>query len=251
MAAIGGGLLVSKSPILVFQHLPGKHLGHLFELLKADGMPFQIVRLDLGEPIPDLRSYRALWVLGGSMDVWEEEAFPWLISEKRAIREAIFDHNLPYFGVCLGHQLLADVLGCDVGPAAKAEIGTRDIHFNKMAQAHPWLQGFPESTPLVQWHLAEVKQVPGSIDILATSDACPIHGIAFNDHVLGLQSHIEVNMEAIREWLSSPDAQSQLKQYLGPSAVTDFERDAALHMQASMQVAGCLYANIMQTLTEA
>ena len=68
--------MVTKSPILVFQHLPGDYPGHLFDLLRANDAPFQIARLDLGEPIPDLRSYAALWVLGGSMDVWEEEAYP-------------------------------------------------------------------------------------------------------------------------------------------------------------------------------
>lgn len=237
-----------KSPILVFQHLPGEHLGHLFDLLRADDISFQTVRLDLGEPIPDLRMFRALWVLGGSMDVWEEEQFPWMVDEKRAIREAIFDLDLPYFGVCLGHQLLADVLGGEVGPAVRAEIGVVDLHFNETAQNHPWLEGMPETMPLVQWHLAEVKQLPDHIDILATTDACPIHGIALNQRTLGMQSHIEVNLDTVREWIRSPSARLQLERHLGPDAVAIFEQDADIHMEASKRAAERLYANFLQAI---
>ena len=173
---------------------------------------------------------------------------PWLIDEKRAIREAIFDLNLPYLGFCLGHQLLADVLGGDVGPAEQPEIGAVDIHFNQTAATHPLLQGLPQNIPLVQWHLAEVKQMPSTIDIVATSKTCPIHGIALNDRVLGLQSHIEVSMDTVKEWLSSPDAQSQLKHHLGQDGVSLFEQEARAQMEASNRAAERLYSNFIQQL---
>ena len=48
--------------------------------------------------------------MGGPMDVWEEEKYPWLRTEKEFIRMAVAEKGLPYFGVCLGHQLLADAL---------------------------------------------------------------------------------------------------------------------------------------------
>lgn len=242
--------MVAKSPILVFQHMPGEHLGYLFDLARTNDVPFQIVRLDLGQPIPDLRSYRALWVLGGTMDVWEEASYPWLAQEKRAIREAVFDLGLPYFGVCLGHQLLAEVLGGEVGPAEQPEIGVVDVQLSQSAATHPLLLGFQPSTPLVQWHLAEVKHMPAGIDILATSDTCPIHGITLNDRVLSLQSHIEVSMDTVREWLSSSSAQQQLEQYLGPNAVSTFEQSIQGHMDVSNQAAKCLFSNFMKALDE-
>lgn len=240
--------MVQAKPILVFQHMPAEHLGYLFELLRADDIPYQTLRLDLGEPIPDLRSCRAVWVLGGPMDVWQEEENPWLIDEKRAIREAVLDLDLPYFGVCLGHQLLAEALGGEVGIAEQGEIGVFDIEFNETGAAHPLLAGMAPAPSLLQWHLAEVKSVPANVAVLASSAACPLHGIAFNERVLGLQSHIEVNLETVREWLRTPAARDQLERHLGPDAPLIFEQHVKDHMNDFNRAAKCLYDNLVKAL---
>lgn len=240
--------MVSQKPILVFQHMPAEHPGYLFDRLNADGIPYEILRLDQGAAIPDLRGYRALWVLGGPMDVWEDDKHPWLIEEKRVIREAVLDRDLPYFGVCLGHQLLAAALGGEVGPSAEAEMGVVDIRLNAAGLAHPLLAHQPPSLALLQWHLAEVKNVPANLEILASSKACPIHGIALNDRVLSLQSHIEVSLETVKEWLDSPTAKQQLEQHLGPDASATFEVRAADHMIDFNQAADRLYEKLVRTL---
>jgi GMP synthase-like glutamine amidotransferase len=240
--------MAETSPILVFHHMPAEHPGYLFDLLRAGGIPFRILRLDLGEPIPDLGSFRALWVLGGPMDVWEVDRHPWLIEEKRAIREAVLERGMAYFGVCLGHQLLAEALGGEVGPADEPEIGVFDIELNRSGLAHPLLLGLPPALPLLQWHFAEVKTIPRHVDILARSAACPIHGIALDDRVLGLQSHIEVNLETVREWLRSPAALLQLEQQQGPDAAAVFERKVHQQMDAFNRAAAALCRNLVNAL---
>ena len=95
--------------ILVFQHMEVAHPGIFREFLRADGIAWQAVRLDRGEPIPDLAAFDALWVMGGAQDVWQEAEHPWLVAEKAAIREAV-SREMPFLGICLGHQLLADDL---------------------------------------------------------------------------------------------------------------------------------------------
>lgn len=240
--------MVKTKPILVFQHMPAEHPGYLFDLLNADGVPYETLRLDLGAPIPDLKSFRALWVLGGPMDVWEEDQYPWLIAEKQAIHQAVLELELPYFGVCLGHQLLAAALGGEVGPSEQAEMGVFDIRLNERGTAHPLLSELPPTLPLLQWHLAEVKHVPAHIDILASSIACPLHGIGFNERVLGLQSHIEVSFETVKEWLSSPAARTQLEQHLGADAPLTFEQNAKNHMDGFNQAALRLYKKLLRTL---
>ena len=102
--------------ILVFQHLRIEHPGIFRDFFKEDNVESTIIELDEGEQIPDLKDYDALWVMGGPMDVWEEAEYPWLIDEKAAIRKAVNELKMPYVGICLGHQLLADALGAEVGP---------------------------------------------------------------------------------------------------------------------------------------
>ena len=102
--------------ILVLQHAEDEHPGSFRKLLKEDGHTWDAIELDRDEKLPLIDSYDALWVMGGSMDVWEEEKYPWLRTEKEFIRMAVAEEGLPYFGVCLGHQLLADALGGKVEP---------------------------------------------------------------------------------------------------------------------------------------
>ena len=240
--------MAPTSPILVFQHMPADHPGYLFELLDADRIPWRVVRLDLGEPVPDLGAFSALWVLGGPMDVWEEQNHPWLIEEKRAIREAVVGRAMPYFGVCLGHQLLAAALGGEVGPADRPEMGVFDVTINEQGRRHPLLADLPTRLPLLQWHLAEVKRAPADAKVLASSARCSIHGITIGDHALGLQSHIEVSLATIREWLASSRARAQLEDHHGTDAPSRFERDAAAHLHGFNQAARQLYDRLIASI---
>ena len=102
---------VTDPKVLVFQHIAIEHPGVFRDFLREDGIDWTAVELDEGEPIPDLGAYDALWVMGGPMDVWEDDTYPWLEPERAAIREAVIERKMPFFGFCLGHQLLAQALG--------------------------------------------------------------------------------------------------------------------------------------------
>ena len=88
------------------------------DFAKSENISFHEVDLHAGEQIPELKNYHGLWVMGGSMNVWEEDEYPWLVDEKEAIREAIDNLNMPFLGICLGHQLVAEAMG---GRAEKTE----------------------------------------------------------------------------------------------------------------------------------
>ena len=240
-----------SAPILVFHHMPDEHLGYLFDRLRDDGIDYRVFRVQEGEPIPDLGAYSALWVLGGAMQVWEEEKHPWLVAEKEAVRRAVLALDMPYFGVCFGHQLLADALGGVVGLAETAEVGVVRVDLNDNGERHALLETLPPSMNLLQWHSAEVKDVPAELTVLAQSDACPIHAIAYGDRALGMQSHIEVSMASVDEWVSIPAARAELERRLGPNGPEIFQADARRHMDESNEAAAQLYEKLVAAIDRA
>jgi GMP synthase-like glutamine amidotransferase len=234
--------------ILVFQHMEAGHPGIFRELLRQDGIAAQTVRLDLGERIPDLCAFDALWVMGGPQDVWEEAEHPWLADEKAAIREAVRARAMPFLGICLGHQLLADALGGEVGPAAAPEIGVFEVALGAGAADHPLFAGLPERSPFLQWHRAEVRRPPKDAKVLAASPRCAVQAIAVGQRAFGLQCHAEVDAATLDEWLGLPAAVEVLAQALGPDGPARFAAQARAHMAARNRAARRLYDNFMTLL---
>ena len=93
--------------ILIFQHARVETAGSLGEFLKEDGHTFEVVHLDEGEQIPKTDNFDGLWVLGGPMDVWEEEKFPWLKEEKAFIKYQVQQVGTPFLGICLGPSVIS------------------------------------------------------------------------------------------------------------------------------------------------
>src|SRR5665648_1049418 len=99
--------------ILVLQHIACEPPGVYEDVLEEHGAELVRVELDKGEPLPDWREFDACLAMGGPMDTDEVDLHPWLATEKRSIAELVAA-GLPFWGVCLGAQLLADVLGARV-----------------------------------------------------------------------------------------------------------------------------------------
>jgi GMP synthase-like glutamine amidotransferase len=227
------------------------HPGLFRELLRRDEVAAQTVRLDLGERIPDLGAFDALWVMGGPQDVWEEAEHPWLIDEKAAIRKAVLGRAMPFLGICLGHQLLADALDGDVGPAAEPEIGVFEVTLNDGAAGHALFAGLPPRSPFLQWHRAEVRRPPDGAQVLATSPRCTVQAIAVGQRAFGLQCHAEVDDATLDEWLAIPAAVEILAEALGRDGPARFAAEARAHMAACNRAARQLYDNFMTLLTAA
>ncbi len=228
---------------LVFQHGASDHPGIFRDLFAADQIQWDAIDLSKGESIPDLSPYAALWVMGGMMNVWQEEQYPWLKQEKAAIRAAVIDKNLPYFGICLGHQLLADALGGEVGVATQAEIGLLEVEPTAIGQQSPFLAGLPTPIKCLQWHGAEVKTPPPHAQVLACSSACAVQSLLIGDRAFGIQYHAEVLSTTLAEWCTDPASKGMLIDHLGEQALPKLNQAVQTHLQTLNSNARKLYQN--------
>jgi GMP synthase-like glutamine amidotransferase len=235
--------------VVILQHLPIEHPGMFREFMREDGLACHTVELDAGEAIPDLRDFRALLVMGGPMDVWQEGPHPWLRDEKAALREAVRERRMPVLGVCLGHQLLAAALGGDVGPGRVAEVGLMEVDLTEAGKQSPFFAGLPERITCLQWHGAEVRCAPEDAHVLASSPGCSVQAMSIDGVALGIQFHVEVTPAMVSEWAKVPAYAAALERTLGAGAVPKLERDAARHRTTLAGDARTIYQNFRRLFT--
>jgi GMP synthase-like glutamine amidotransferase len=240
----------ARPRILVFQHIAIEHPGIFRDFLAEDGIDWQAVELDEGEPIPDLGAFDALWVMGGPMDVWQEDEHPWLVSEKAAIRQAVAERRMAYFGLCLGHQLLAEALGGAVGPAAEPEVGILEVELTEAGRRSPLFAAMATRAKCLQWHGAEVTRAPEGAEILASSPACRVQAMAVGSHAFGIQYHVELTATTVDDWAEVPEYAEALETTLGADALPRFKAEAAANMADFNRDARTLYDNFMAVLTD-
>jgi GMP synthase (glutamine-hydrolysing) len=153
--------------------------------------------------------------MGGAMSVNDEAGYPWLVPEKRMIGEAV-RAGTPYWGVCLGAQLLAASLGASVTPGPRPELGVSSVELTDAAAQDPVFHSLPRSVRTLQWHGETYELPPGAVQLARSSD---YEQQAF---VLGrayaLQFHFEVDAELMGEWMAIPEYVAELEQLDGPGA---------------------------------
>lgn len=226
---------------LVFQHMDTDDLGRFAGLLAADGIETDMVMLHHGHAIPSLAPYDLMVVLGGAMDVWMEDQYPWLREEKAAIREWVRERHRPYLGICLGHQLLADALGGKVGMANEPELGVYPLIRNEVP--HRFAEGLAESHAVFEWHHCEVQELPQGAVNLASTAATPIQAMAVGDVALGLQFHIEFDMRSVDGWAKVPSYIRAIEDNLGAGAYAGLRAQAETIMPDYDALARRIWAN--------
>ncbi len=231
--------------LLVFQHIECEHPGILRRFLGDDNIEWTAIELDKGEPIPDLEAFDLLWVMGGPMDVWDVDEHPWLIEEKKAIRQWVNDLQRPYLGLCLGHQLLADALGGTCGPQRPPEIGVMEVELTPQGVADPIFHNMPNTQKCLQWHSVCVAQMPDNAVVLASSDVCRVQAMRVGQWAWSMQYHVELEPDTVSNWGEIPAYRAALEASLGSSALQAIKTECDREMDGFLVNARQLYDNFM------
>jgi GMP synthase (glutamine-hydrolysing) len=188
--------------VLVLQHIACEPPGEYETVLRERGATLHRVQLDEGDPLPPWRDFDAIVAMGGPMSVNDDAELPWLTDEKRAIGEAV-RAGVPYFGACLGVQLLAASLGARVYAGSEPEVGVLPVTLTPEGAADPLFAALPRTFPALQWH-GDTFDLPEGATRLASSPVFPNQAFRYGESAYGIQFHVEVLPEMAREWAQVP-----------------------------------------------
>ena len=192
---------MKKLNIHFLQHVSIEGLGSIEDWIISKGHHLTSTQLYENTNFPELDEIDCLIIMGGPMSVYEENKYQWLILEKKFIRQAI-DKGKIVLGICLGSQLIADVLGARVYPNKFKEIGWFPVKMTMDAAHSRLFKFFPKQLTVFQWH-GDTFDIPAEAIHIATSEACNNQAFVFNDKVVALQFHFETNLEDIDEMVNN------------------------------------------------
>ena len=237
--------------IIVLQHIKIEDPGYIKDLMLADGFNLTTIELDEGEKIPDdLSKFDGMFCMGGPMDTYMEQEYPWLIEEKKVIKEFVINLKKPYLGFCLGCQLLGEVVGGKVVKSSNPEIGMLNINFSENKKSDLLFNEFPSQIKSLQWHSYEVKELDKIKDItlLASSPETKYQIFKYQNHAYGIQFHIEIKDTTVNEWGCVPEYKKALEDQLGDGALEKFDQSAKDNMTDMNNYSKILYSNFKKLL---
>ncbi len=185
--------------VRVWRHVPFEDLGRLRPLLEVHGATIDTIDVPLTEPAAlGGRDADLLVVLGGPIGAADDDAFPFLASERAILRERL-ERGQPTLGICLGAQLMGHALGAPLEPAPHKEIGWGQVTLTDAGLCGCLGELGSREPTVLHWHGDNVA-LPDGAERLAWNDACPNQAFALGDHGLGLQFHLEARPDDIEAW---------------------------------------------------
>ena len=184
-------------PLFIIQNDPAVPPGIITVLLEERRIPYRVIGPGNSDTAPAEEAV-AVIVLGGVMGAGEDETYPFLRETKRLIRECVA-HDIPFLGICLGGQLLSEVLGAPVVAGIRGEKGVCRVSLTAEGASDPLFRGVPSEFITFQWH-NDSFDLPAGCRLLATSSVCPQQAVLYGRSVYGIQFHPEVTAAIVTSW---------------------------------------------------
>ena len=199
--------------VLVLQHIACEPPGVFEDVLAERAHELVRVELDEGEPLP-AGTWDAIVAMGGPMSVNDEGEHPWLAGEKAAIASHV-RAGRPFWGSCLGAQLLASALGARVYAGPAPEVGVLAVELTAAGLDDPVLGVLPAAIDTLQWH-GDTFDLPEGAVLLASSPAYPHQAFRVGRAAYAVQFHVEVTEAMGEEWAGVPAYAEYADRVLGP-----------------------------------
>jgi len=208
-APVASPNIMKRRHVVALQHAAYEVPCYISKWFYQRSIPIVPVNLWKGDPFPDIQEVTFLVIMGGPMNIYEYDQYPWLLYEKKYIKK-IIENGIPVLGICLGGQLIADVLGGTVTRLSKPEYGW--VPITRCVEAETVFNGMlPPQMMAFQWHQDTFSLPPGAVP-LYRSATCPDQGFMYGESVIGLQFHPELEEKDIREFISSVEEDTAISE---------------------------------------
>ena len=235
---------------MVFQHAAYEPLGTLDPLIRTRRHKIRYVnfcRSPLTEP--SLDGYDALIILGGPMNIGEEDRYPHLNTEKRVIQQAI-QARIPILGICLGAQLIAAAAGARVYPASQTEIGWYPMRLTAQGQTDKLAKLFSTQQDIFQWHQFTFDLPANAIPLLIGEQVVN-QAFKLNDNIYGFQFHLEADLSLINRWLELPAHQAELGLDKAKQRINQIWLESEQQMERSLALSKTIFGAFLDLLPSA
>lgn len=216
--------------ILIIQHSAADFPATAGEVIERLGIPVETLRVDKHDPYPETADADALIMFGGGISLTADELPPWVAQEQQLVRRYV-NEGRRVLGICLGSQMLAAALGCEVRRNREPEIGWHAIERVESAASSKLASEFPDPLTVLQWH-QDTFDIPPGARRLFRSEACDNQGYAIDDRVFGFQFHLEASARTVRTFLAVSNVWKQQAPYVQSEAEINAGVEAYLPTQA-------------------